>query len=95
MRTSSMPHATLTGDAAQAVAFAERIIADVKSGAFRGIAVAYVTAHGPEEIRANTAIWFDRTDRTAALVLANQLLELVGPGLNVAPGALPPASRVN
>jgi len=92
MRTSSTQHASLTGNAADAIAFAERIIADAKSGAFRGIAVAYVSAHGPE-IHANNAIWFDQTDRIAALVLANQLFELVKPGLAVAPGASP--SRVN
>jgi len=96
MRTSSKPHASaaLTGDAAKAIAFAERIIADAKSGAFRGIAVAYVSAHGPE-IHANNAIWFDQTDRMAALVLANQLLELVKPGLDVTPGAAPSPSRAN
>jgi hypothetical protein len=96
MRTSSTQHASasLTSNAAEAKAFAERIIADVKSGAFRGIAVAYVSAHGPE-IHANNAIWFDQTDRIAALVLANQLLELVKPGLNVAPDAPPAASRAN
>ena len=95
MRTSSKQHAfPLTGNAAQAIAFAERIIADAKSGAFRGIAVAYVSAHGPE-IHANNAIWFDQTDRMAALVLANQLLELVKPGLDVTPGAAPSPSRAN
>jgi hypothetical protein len=90
MRTSSTQHpsATLSSDAAEAIAFAERIIADAKSGAFRGIAVAYVSAHGPE-IHANNAIWFDQTDRIAALVLANQLLELVKPGLNATPGPSP------
>ena len=88
MRTSSKPHAfPLTSEAGKAVALAERNIADAKSGAFRGIAVAYVSVHGPEEIRANTAIWFDQTDRIAALVLANQLLELVKPSLSVAPDA--------
>ena len=91
MRTSSKPHATPGSDAAKAVALAERLIADAKSGAFRGIAVAYVSAHGPEEIHASNAIWFDQTDRIAALVLAHQLLELVKPGLDVAPSP----SRVN
>ncbi len=49
MRTSSKQHAsaTLTSNAAEAVAFAERIIADAKSGAFRGLAVAYVCEQGP------------------------------------------------
>jgi hypothetical protein len=96
MRTSSKQHAfPLTSDAGKAVALAERIIADAKSGAFRGIAVAYVSAHGPEEIHASNAIWFDQTDRIAALVLANQLLELVKPSLNVAPDAPLSASRAN
>ena len=95
MRTSSKQHASapLTSDAAKAIALAERIIADAKSGAFRGIAVAYVSAHGPG-IHANNAIWFDQTDRFAALVLANQLLELMKPGLDVTPDAFP-ASRAN
>ena len=84
----------LSDEASKAVELAQRIMADAKSGAFRGIAVAYVSAHGPE-IHANNAIWFDQTDRVAALVLANQLLELVKPGLNVTPDASLVASRAN
>ena len=49
MRTSSKQHASasLTGNAAEAAAFAEQIIADAKSGAFRGLAIAYVCEQGP------------------------------------------------
>ena len=94
MRTSSTQHASATraDDFADAVALAERIIADAKSGAFRGLAVAYVSSNGPE-IRGDNAVWFDQTDRMAALVLASQLFELVKPGFAVASGAA--ASRAN
>jgi len=94
MRISSTKptNAALGDPAGEAGELAQRIMADVKSGAFRGIAVAYVSAHGPE-IHASNAIWFDQTDRMAALALASQLFELVQPGLNAAPGAAP--SRAN
>jgi hypothetical protein len=93
MRTSRKQHAfSPAGEAGKAAALAERIIADTKSGAFRGIAVAYVSAHG-EEIHADNAVWFDPTDRTAALVLAHQMLELLKPGLDATPPAA--TSRVN
>jgi hypothetical protein len=89
-------HSTLRdSNAAEAAALARRIIADAKSGAFRGIAFAYVSAHG-EEIHAERAAWFDLSDGLAALTLANQVLELVKPGLDGMRVAPPPASsRVN
>ena len=100
MRKSSKPHASasLTGNAAEAVAFAERIIADAKSGAFRGLAVAYVCEQGPASYVAS-AIWLDRSDLKTAFLLGSEIYDLAGGrqmlGQTTAPDAPPPASRVN
>jgi hypothetical protein len=92
------PSAPLTSSAAEAVAFAQRIIADAKSGAFRGLAIAYVCEHGPASYMAS-AIWFDRSDMKTAFLLGSEILELAGGrqalAQAAAPDAPPAASRVN
>jgi hypothetical protein len=100
MRTSSTPHASasLTSDAAEAVAFAERLIADAKSGAFRGLAFAYVCEQGTATYVAR-AVWFDRSDLKTGFLLGSEIYDLAGVeqilGQTAAPDALPPASRAN
>jgi hypothetical protein len=100
MRTSSTPHASasLTSDAAEAIAFAERLIADAKSGAFRGLAIAYVCEHGAATFVAR-AVLFDRSDLKTAFLLGSEIYDLASVGQilgqTAAPDALPAASSVN
>lgn len=94
MRTSSKQHASdsLTSNAAEAAAFAEQIIADAKSGAFRGLVIAYVCAQGPATC-VTSALWFDRADLQTAILLGGEIYDLANLGRTAAPGAAP--SRAN
>jgi len=96
MRRSSTQHAsaTLTSNAAEAIAFAERIIADAKSGAFRGLAIAYVCEQGPATYVAS-AVWFDRSDLKTGFLLGSEIYDLAQLGQTAAPDASPVASRAN
>ena len=96
MRTSSTPHASapLSHDAAEAVAFAERLIADAKSGTFRGLALAYVCEDGPATYVAR-AVLFDRSDLKTALLLGGEIYDLANPGQTSTPDILLMAPRVN
>jgi hypothetical protein len=96
MRTSSPQHASapLTSDAREAIALAERIIADAKSGAFRGLVIAYVCAQGPVTL-VTSALWFDRADLQTAILLGGEIYDLASLGRTAAPDASPSPSRVN
>jgi hypothetical protein len=95
MRTSSTQHASpLAHHAAEAVAFAERLIADAKSGAFRGLAFAYVCEEGPATYVAR-AVLFDRSDLKTAVLLGGEIYDLANPGQRAAPDILLAAPRVN
>ena len=94
MRKSSKQHASvpLASHAAEARAFAEGIIADVKSGAFRGLAIAYVCEQGPATYVVN-AVLFDRSDLKTGFLLGSEIYDLAGLGQTAAPDA--PPSRAN
>jgi|SoiMethySBSTD1v2_1073268.scaffolds.fasta_scaffold336151_1 hypothetical protein len=95
MRTSSThASASLTANAAEAAAFAEQIIADAKSGAFRGLVIAYVCAQGPVTL-VTSALWFDRADLQTAILLGGEIYDLASLGRTAAPDASPSPSRVN
>jgi len=96
MRNSSKQHASAerNSNAAEAAAFAEQIIADAKSGAFRGLVIAYVCAQGPATC-VTSAAWFDRADLQTAILLGGEIYDLANLGQTSAPDALPSPSRVN
>ena len=96
MRTSSKQHAsaTLSSNAAEASVFAERIIADAKSGAFRGLAIAYVCEQGPATYVAR-AVWFDGADLKTGFLLGSEIYDLARLGQTAAPDASLVASRAN
>jgi hypothetical protein len=100
MRTSSTQpaSASLASNAAEAAAFAEQIIADAKSGAFRGLVIAYVCAQGPATC-VTSALWFDRADLQTAILLGGEIYDLANlrpsRGHTAAPDAPLAASRVN
>jgi hypothetical protein len=99
MRTSSTQQTSpsLASSAAEAAAFAEQIIADAKSGAFRGLVIAYVCAQGPATC-VTSALWFDRGDLQTAILLGGEIYDLANlrpSGHMAAPDAPPAASRAN
>jgi hypothetical protein len=96
MRTSSTQYASaaLTSNAREAAAFAEQIIADAKSGAFRGLVIAYVCAQGPATC-VTSALWFDRADLQTAILLGGEIYDLANLGQTAAPDAPPSPSRAN
>ena len=66
---------------AKVVEIANRIIADVKAGTFRGLAIACVSDAGPCIARCS-GVFIDTRDHEAASVLARELRDLEDAWLN-------------